>query len=440
MRIAYILHQYFPRHIGGTEVYTEGLNRYMKDAGHETLLLTYHETHHNEKKDFVCQTNDHQGEKIKEIHYNLSCAPNPVKYEYCNPFTGKLIKKELKSFQPDIVHIMHSMKVSGAIFSVCRALKLPMIVTLCDFWFICPRYSLLKWDNSLCQGPEKPLSCMRCLQDTHGFFSDELIEKIEQGVDPFHFWEKFKPSCRKQSAELKALGKRNTFLRDQILTAERVIALSAFQKEMFIQNHYPEDCIEVINHGISTKGLLPSPRQKTKSPPIRLGYIGSLVETKGVHVLLQALAKVPHLEVECLLYGQIRPEDPYYKLLLEIAHGDSRVCWQGVFPSSEMGKILAQFDLLVLPSLWYENSPIVVKSALYVGLPVLVSDLGSLRELVPYKDCLVPPGDVDKWAHALELFCQAPSRLNFDRCAIKTIEENAQEILAIYEEVEMKTR
>lgn len=408
MRIAYLTHQYFPRHIGGTEVYTRGLARRARAAGHEVLVVTAHDPLSWNRALQGVRRSEHEGIPLTEVHYSLGTAPEPARYEYENPYAAAKVKEELSWFKPDIVHVTHAMKLSGACLEACDALGIPFIVTLCDFWFICPRHTLLTWEGHLCEGPSDPTACVKCLHHTHGFPETETVKR--------------------------AARRRPSYLREALLKARRIITLSNFQKQMFVQNGFPEERIETLAHGLETLGLDPERKEKTGTPKVL--FIGSLVEHKGAHVLLEALSRLRELPLECLIYGSFNPNDPYGDRLKELAASDPRVHFMGTFPPDEMGKILAQGDVLALPAQWYENDPLVLKAALYMGIPVLVSNLGSLPERVQdgHQGILLPPGDVEAWARGLKQVLGSEQMENLPGEKIKTMDEHAEEIFDVYRE------
>lgn len=435
MRVAYLTHQYFPRHVGGTEVYTHGLARRAAAEGFAVEVVTYHESPSGRPMDYGIFPEEHDGLPVREIHYNLSTAPDPARYEYANTFTAEALTRELASFSPDVVHVTHAMKLSGSALSVCHSLGIPVIVTLCDFWFICPRHTLLRWDGSVCDGPEQRLACAKCLRDTHGFLQDpvvdlpdaEMVTEIHRRArrrerEPAAFWR-----------DLNAARLRNRYLIRALLGARRIIALSAFAKRMFAKNGIPDERIEVIDHGLEVEGLRAATRRRGPIP--RLVYIGSLVPHKGPHVLLEALALIPKARLECRLYGAL-PAQAYGERLRALAAADPRVRLMGQFPPGEMGQILAEADALVMPALWYENNPLVVKAAFYCGTPVLAARIGSLAEMVtPGKNgWLVTPGNVREWAEVIEKITAAPSTLAIEPTPVKTMDENAREMFRIYAE------
>ena len=411
MRVAYLTHQYFPRHVGGTEVYTHGLAVRAQAAGAAVEVFTYHESPSGDRRDYGVVSTAHDGIPVREIHYNVSVADDPARAEYDNPETGRMVREELRRFRPDLVHVMHAMKLSGSALSACRDLGIPFVVTLCDFWFICPRHTLLTSAGRLCDGPAHRLACARCLRDTHGILRA-----------PRRLWR-----------DARAVGGRQRFLLNALAGARRIIALCEFTRRAFAANGVPAARIEVIEHGLEVARLDAAAWRPGVVP--RIGFIGSLVPHKGAHLLLEALARIPHVRVECRIHGAV-PANAYGQRLWTLAGADPRVRLMGPFPPDALGRVLAETDLLAVPSLWYENDPLVVKAAFYCGTPVLAARIGSLGEMVePERNgWLAPPGDAGAWAAALERFAAARAPSPVAPTPVKTMDENAREMLAIYTE------
>jgi glycosyltransferase involved in cell wall biosynthesis len=411
MRVAYLTHQYFPRHVAGTEVYTRGLAVRTSAAGAAVEILTYHESPSGDPRDYGIVATEHDGIPVREIHGNLSVAPDPARAEYDNPHTGRLVREELARFRPDIVHVMHAMKISGSAMEACGALDIPFVVTLCDFWFICPRHTLLTSRGRLCEGPGHRLGCARCLRDTHGFLRA-----------PRRLWR-----------DARAIAGRRRYLARGLDGACRIIALCEFTRRMFARNGIPAHRIEVIEHGLEVEGLGRAARRPASLP--RITFIGSLVPHKGPHLLLESLARIAPVRLECRIYGAV-PATPYGEQLRRLAAADPRVRLMGAFPPTALGEVLAESDLLAVPSIWYENDPLVVKAAFYCGIPVLAARIGSLGEMVQPEanGWLVEPGDIPAWAAAIARFAAAPAWPRVAPTAVKTMDENAREMLAIYAE------
>lgn len=434
MKITYFTHQYLPRHIGGTEVYTHGLAVRALRAGHSVRVISHVESPSLDPLDYKAVRTEHDGVPVTELHHNLSRAANPARAEYDNPHVVELLKQELESDKPDLIHALHVMKLSGAALKLCYDFNLPVVLTLADYWLICPRHVLVRSNHLLCNGPAHDLDCMRCLHDTHGFAAgraQKLPVSFLRGLSSLGS-AVFKSRLPRFWRDIHAIRERPKFLQQMVERADRVIALSDFQKAMFVRNGYAAEKIQVLHHGLETAGLRPPIPSATEE--LEIVFIGSLVYHKGPHILLQALARHPESKVRLLLYGDASGSNPYLESLKKLAAADGRVKLMGTFPLDEMGRVLETAHVLAMPVLWYENEPLVVKAARYVGVPVLASNIGTLADSIRpgVNGWLLPPGDIEAWADAIATL--DPKPLPPD-ALIKSMDRNAQELLDIYQEI-----
>jgi glycosyltransferase involved in cell wall biosynthesis len=397
-------------------------------------VITHVESPSLNSADYQAVHTEYDGIAVTELHHNLSRAADPARAEYDNPHIVELLRHEFEADKPDVVHAIHVMKLSGAALKLCYDLKLPVVLTLADYWFICPRHVLVRSNQQLCDGPAHDLDCMRCLHDTHGFAagrSQKLPRPVLRGVSSIgaallkdhlpRFWR-----------DIRAIRERQSYLQQIVERADRVIALSEFQKEMFVRNGYSAEKIQVLHHGLETAGLHHTNRSPAEE--LEVVFIGSLVYHKGPHVLLHALARRPEAKVRLLLYGDASGSNPYLESLKKLVAADGRVKLMGTFPLDEMGRVLDTADVLAMPVLWYENEPLVVKAAKYSGVPVLASDIGTLADSIRNGEngWLLPPGDIEAWAQAIATL--KPKPLPPDS-SIKSMDQNAQELLGIYQEI-----
>jgi glycosyltransferase involved in cell wall biosynthesis len=434
LKITYFTHQYLPRHIGGTEVYAHGLAVRAQRAGHSVRVISHVETSSLDRSDYKAVRTEHDGIPVIELHHNLSQAADPARAEYDNPHIVELLRRELETDKPDLVHALHVMKLSGAALKLCYDLNLPVVLTLADYWPICPRHVLVRSNQQLCNGPAHDLDCLQCLHDTHGFAAGrtrKLPVPFLRGMSNLgsailkrrvpRFWR-----------DIHAIRERPEFLQQMVERADRIIALSDFQKAMFVRNGYAAEKIQVLHHGLETAGLRAATSSATKE--LELVFIGSLVYHKGPHILLQAQARHPESKVRLRLYGDASGSNPYLESLKELAAADGRVKLMGTFPLDEMGRVLETAHVLAMPVLWYENEPLVVKAARYVGVPVLASNIGTLADSIQHdvNGWLLPPGDIEAWADAIAKL--DPKPLPPD-ASIKSMDQNADELLDMYQEI-----
>ena len=169
---------------------------------------------------------------------------------------------------------------------------------------------------------------------------------------------------------------------------------------------------------------------------MRIGFAGVFSPWKGAHVLLDAISQVDGaLQVQ--LHGRdVEPMfQDYIDGLREKADQDPRITFLGAYSAEQLGQVMAGLDLLVVPSLWYENSPLVILEAFTAGVPVIASALGGIIEIVRagVDGFTFPAGDSAALAKRLRRLLEHPEELARLRPQAKaTIEENYQVIRASY--------
>jgi glycosyltransferase involved in cell wall biosynthesis len=141
--------------------------------------------------------------------------------------------------------------------------------------------------------------------------------------------------------------------------------------------------------------------------------------------------------IELTIHGDHKPDsDAFHRRLAELARG-TRTRFAGRFDNARIGLVHAELDVLVVPSTWYENSPLTIHEAFQHGTPVVTCDLGGMRETVRHEvDGLhFRAGDERGLAEALERLARDPAlleRLARSVPAVKSIETDAEETEARY--------
>jgi len=407
MNLLFICHQFLPEHIGGTELYTWGLASRALALNWNVLVVSYVESPSGDPADFHVTWDAYDAIPLAKIHFNLSLARQPVLAEYANEEISPFLEEIWQRFKPDVIHHTHSMKVSGFALRFFARKGIPSVLTMPDFWYICPRHTLVKWDHSLCTGPRSPYQCAKCLHHTHGFLPDKIADWSSTKITAYLFSHEFLPSPPASESikkDARALRKRKQYLLETAFQADRILVLSAFQQKMLIENGYDPNRLTLTPHGLETEGLHIQPKKDSgKNKNLQLTFIGSIVPHKGLHTLMEALAAADNPYLTLKIYGGMDQPTPYQDQIRQQAQTMDQVELAGTFPMKEMNKILDQTDVLVMPAEWYENEPLVIKSALYCRIPVMSSDIGSLREMITpgVTGWLLPPADQRAWAKAL---------------------------------------
>jgi glycosyltransferase involved in cell wall biosynthesis len=120
--------------------------------------------------------------------------------------------------------------------------------------------------------------------------------------------------------------------------------------------------------------------------PLRIGFIGTLAHYKGCHVLIEAFKALSDSNAVLKIYGREEDFPDYVRQLRTSAIQHPRIEFCGTFPNTAISQVFAQLDVLVVPSLWYENTPLVVYSAQAARCPVVASNLPGLAAVIGHEE------------------------------------------------------
>jgi hypothetical protein len=172
---------------------------------------------------------------------------------------------------------------------------------------------------------------------------------------------------------------------------------------------------------------------------LRIGFLGSLMISKAPHLLLEAVSGLPGRALSVHLVGALSPYhgDDSYRARLEPLLARPGVHHAGPVPHERIGEVLAALDVLVVPSVWIENAPFVIREAFAAGLPVIASKLGGMAELVSHErsGLLFEPGSADELQRAIRRLLDEPGLLDRLRRGVprmKTMDEDAEWTRHVY--------
>ena len=234
--------------------------------------------------------------------------------------------------------------------------------------------------------------------------------------------------------EVAALARRQGFVREQLGRVDRVLAPSRLMERTLAAGGIAPGRVSFLPYGIDTAGI-ERRTDRGSGPALRLGFVGSLTEHKGLDVAVGAVRRLPpELPVELAVHGA--PADgpagrAYLDAVRSLAGGDPRIRFHGPFRNREVGGVLAGLDALVVPSVWHENTPLVVYEAFAAGCPVVASDVEGIAEVVRHgvDGLLFARGDADALARAL-------LRLAEDRALVAALAGQTRPPLAVGEHVD----
>lgn len=384
MKIALFVHCFFPAHFYGTEAYTLALAKELRALGHEPTVVTA--TFPGEaRQPELLHAYRWEGIDVLSIDKN-AYPPRSVRETYAQPELVDVHMAILKRLDPDIVHICHLMNHTTALFEAAARCGVPTVATLTDFFGICVTNRLETVDHSLCTGPNAQRSnCVACyLSAALQPVDTLLVRTIRQPAVVSalaRLAARYVPERRLVGSYRAAdIVARPDILANAYRNCRTAIAPTAFLKRLYESNGFPVP-IEIVRFGIDIDRARHRPSRSDGD--LRLGYIGQIAPHKGLHVLIEALRKCWRSTFSLEIWGS-QEQDAVYSRALEQAARGLPVSFRGTFPPAELAGILHGIDLLVIPSTWYENSPLILLQALATHTPVLVSDVDGMTEFIAH--------------------------------------------------------
>ena len=443
MNVLLVVHQYLPRHVTGTEQYVRSVARGLQAQGHEVTVLAYEPLIQFEAPGEEQFERDElvEGVPVRRMGVHPRHSANRELGDYENPLVGGMVARFLRSRSFDVVHVFHLRNIGLAALREARALSLPTVVHLMDFWFLCPNFLLLRRDGSLCDGPpDGGFGCISCVDpalanEVEAAGLRPMLEPLRGQATPQG---SFEPTPARRAHALLA---RKPALFAELARADVVIAPSRFLRSVFERQGFESGRIRLLPYGLDpSRGVVRPIAPRSRSDrKLRIGYIGSITSHKGVHVAIRAVRESKRKNLVLHVHGDFGTHPDYSAQLRELAGDDPRIVFEGRFEPTQLGSVLAKFDCVTVPSLWYENTPFTALESLQFGLPVVASDLGGLAEIVRdgHNGLLFPAGDATALGERFERLAKSRELLtklsrNTD---VPAVEDDVRKLVEIYGEL-----
>ncbi|MBN1658365.1 MAG: glycosyltransferase family 4 protein [Anaerolineae bacterium] len=416
MRLLLVAHKFPPYSLGGVEVYTHHLARALAGARggeHQVAVFFRHDGVPRsaatlgprdgarsegggatlgghvpgDSGGLVEHDDEVDGVRVRRV----ALHPVGLRASVAGEFFGTFVNRDVEAsfarfldlFRPDLVHFQHVMALSARLLPLARRWGARVLLTLHDYWFLCGNSQLIWPDGQTCRGKAWGMNCVRCAAAAR--FPSPAARALRPALAPLFAY-------------------RDRVVRHAALSADKLISPSHFLIDRYLAAGFPAGRLHYLENGLPL-GHLSRVAGHPSPGPLRITFLGSIAWQKGVHVLVDALNGLPRGAARLRIWGDPGTFPDYAARLraaIEAEGSDAEM--MGRVANEQVGEVLADSDVVVVPSLWYENSPVVIQEARAAGVPVVAAGHGALVEKVRdgVDGLLFTPGDVEDLRRTLK--------------------------------------
>ncbi len=452
MRVLLVTHDFLPRHKAGVEIHAFQTALGLREMGLDVRIFTTEKV--LSLRDGEVYEERVEGIPVTRMVRNRMFRSFRETWDF--PPAEKAFQRILGEFRPEVVHFHHLLYLSLSLPGVARPAGAGVVYTLHDFWLQCRLMGqrLDPWgdvcgevESSRCgacllarppegAGPAKRAAAasMRILRSFTGVDPAPLARGLAlrlggKGENPPPPRESFS-RARVREAALQVEERWKAVLERVVPNVELFLSPSRFLMGEMESFGIPAGKLRLFRLGVPPMDVPKVPR----SGPVRFAYFGTVAPHKGVHLLLEAFRGLSG-KAELTIHGGA-PYHPGYARRVNRLCREVGARWTGAFAPERLPELLGRCDCLVVPSLWFENSPLTILQGRAAGIPAVVSGMGGMAELVEEGGgWTFPPGDAGALGKLLAELAEGPERLEEEaRRAppVPALEENVRALHDLY--------
>jgi glycosyltransferase involved in cell wall biosynthesis len=350
-RVMVVAHGHFDVSRGGAEMVAGHLARGLRNRGIETLLVARTTTPSPGASAFSTR------EEGREILFHTGMSDHFLLRSRTAEHVWRDFAGLLERFGPQVIHFQHYMHMGIELIRQAR-LSCPdarIVLTLHEYLPICANQGQMVRTGTvdLCER-SSPADCARCFPDRSPgdfFLRKRYLQSVLSDVDLF-------------------------------------VSPSRFLRQRYVDWGLAPDSILVLENAQPRTPRMPPRSIGPGESRNRFGYFGQLNPYKGVDLLLEAAALMRadigdsfHVDVNG---ANLRAQEPEFRAKVRQLADAAKavVSTHGAYDPADLGALMARVDWVVVPSIWWENSPLVIQEAYAHGRPVIAADIGGMREKV----------------------------------------------------------
>lgn len=397
---------------GGAERYLFELTETLQANGHNVIpfAMKHEKNHATSYSTFF----------VNNIEFNIQSPAVRVMNSFriisrvvYSRHAQKKLQTLIETSKPDIAHLhIIDHQISPSILVTLKKFGIPIIQTVHQYKMICPNYRFYI--------EEKNQICEKCI---NGQFYHAISER-----------------CHKRSYAASTLIAFESYIHKILNVYDHIDLFHVPSHFMGSKLKRAGICDNKIRHQFYSIKL--SDYIYNENFGKYIVYFGRLSGEKGLHTLLRSMKKISNRSIDLYIVGEgpLKKELETFALQL----GLSNVTFFGYLQKDQLKALVANARFTVVPSEWFENSPLVIYESFALGTPALGANIGGIPELIDdhINGLLFEPGNVDDLAHNIEWLYSQPKKINeFGRNARQkaeyhfSIEKNYDTILTFYHEL-----
>jgi glycosyltransferase involved in cell wall biosynthesis len=437
MKIVHVSPGYYPHPSGGTEAYVASLAAHLNWSGHEVVIVAPSQDGHE-------SVYLHEGISVRRFKIGKSQDPRTV-YGIGDSVAASNFGHILDEVLPDIVHL-HAFLPATSLGALREASHrgLRTVYTFHHPATTCLRSTLMRWGTEVCDGRIDLDRCTPCNLHASGMprpfaeVTGHLPVVVGKAIAATGMTGSAWTALR--TRELTDLHRR--CFEEYMRLIDHIVLVAEWTRPILLRNGVPPDKISLSLQALPSVPFTTtrtSPQIPATEFPVRLAMLTRATPVKGIHVILDALERVPQADLRLDIFALVQSEEEaeYVQRLEQQSKHDPRIRFCSPLAHNDVVDTLRRYHLLVIPSQWLEVAPLVILEAFAAGTPVIGSNRGGIAELVQDETngLLVGADCVDEWAASLDRLAREPGLIARLRSGIKpprNMHDVASDMLALY--------